>query len=218
MKCVLLLSLYATLASCSTQKIATFDGANGTTFPWKFLGDPVMGGASTGSFKVDSSSKIGVLNGTVALIPFLKAPGVIQGHSSGHVADISEYLNGSLQMRARSTIPYKNFKIGFSAPGIPHKRSYQRGSFKADVKIEGSGWQTVSVPFSSFSWDWSTYTGECDTVDPDGTTHQCCDTDHPDVCPNAKFLSSIDGLQVWAEGAVGDIHLEIESISVTMGH
>lgn len=175
-----------------------------------------MGGASTGSFTIDHTSKTGVLNGTVAIIPFLNAPGVVQGHSVGQIPDISQYLNGSLQMRVRSSIPYNKWKIGFSAPGIPRTKIYAKGVFKADVTIEGPEWQTVSVPFSSFSRDTSTYTGECDTVDPDGTKHTCCDKDHPDVCPNPKFLSSINELQVWAEGAIGNIHLEIESFSVTM--
>jgi len=175
-----------------------------------------MGGASSGTFTIDSSSKVGVLNGTVAIIPFLKAPGKIQGYTVGQIADISEFLDGWLQMRVKSTIPYTNFKVGFSAPGVPHKRVYAKGGFKADLTIQGSGWQIVSVPFSSFSWDWSTYTGECTTTDPDGQTHQCCDKDHPEACPTAKFLSTIDGLQIWAEGKVGDIHLEIEWFGVTM--
>merc|ERR1711966_162070 len=218
MKRVVLLCLCATLAACSVKKLATFDDAAGTTLSWRYQGDPVMGGASTGTFAIDSSSKVGVSNGTVAIIPFLKAPGVIAALSTGQVADVSEFINGSLQMRVKSDIPYNNWKMSFGAPNVPHKRLYQTGAFKADVKIEGSQWQTVSVPFSSFSWDWSTYTGECSTTDPDGVTHQCCDKDHPEACPTTKFLSSINSLQVWAEGAVGNIHLEIESFSVNTEH
>lgn len=196
-------------ASCSTttRKLVTFDGAKGTTFPLRFQGDPVMGGASTGTFTLDTKSKVAILNGTVAIIPYLKAPGTIQGYTQGQIADVSEF--NALQMRVKSTVPYANFKMAFSAPGVPHKRAYGTGSFKSDVTIQGSEWQTVSVPFSSFSWDWSTYTGECNTTDPDGMVHQCCDKDHPEVCPTAKFLSTIDGLHIWAEGAVGNVHLEI---------
>jgi len=121
-------------------------------------------------------------------------------------------------MRVKSKYPYENWKIAFAAPGIPKPATapYGIGNFKADVKIEGTEWQTVSVPFSSFSWDTSRYTGECSTTDADGTKHRCCGTDHPEVCPTARYLRSINQLMIWAEGAVGDIYLEIESFSVSM--
>jgi hypothetical protein len=54
-------------------KIASFDGATGTTFQWRDLNDPVMGGRSTSTFHVDQS--VGIFNGTCAIVPSLKAPG-----------------------------------------------------------------------------------------------------------------------------------------------
>ena len=46
-------------------------------------------------------------------------------------------------------------------------------SFKSDFKFGGAdgSLQTVRVPFSSFSVDWSDFTGECGGKDPDGTQH-----------------------------------------------
>ena len=55
--------------------IATFDGATGTTLAWAPANDPVMGGRSTSTFKVDADRKLGVWDGSVAIVPFLKAPG-----------------------------------------------------------------------------------------------------------------------------------------------
>ena len=205
--------LFVSLASGSDHKIATFDGANGTTFPWKFEGDNVMGGASIGTFKVEYN--VGVLNGTVNNVPFLKAPGKIFAYSVGELGDLSAYLNGTLQMRVKSATPYTGWKMGFAASDVPNPAPYGTGSFKANVESLGSEWQVVGVPFTSFSWDWSRYTGECTTTDPDGTVHHCCNKNHTEVCPTAKFLSTINSVQIWAEAALGDVHLEIDWVGVT---
>ena len=76
--------------------------------------------------------------------------------------------------------------------------------------------RTVFVPFNQFSWDWSPYTGECDTKDPTGTQHHCCGGgETQQFCPTAKYLSEITGLEIWAEGAEGDFHLEVKSLAAT---
>lgn len=79
-------------------------------------------------------------------------------------------------------------------------------------------WQTVTIPFSEFSYDTSDYTGDCFTKDPTGTQHYCCGTggeeelEKTEVCPTSEYLSKITGVQVWGEGAEGDFHLEIDYI------
>ena len=75
--------------------------------------------------------------------------------------------------------------------------------------------QVVSVPFNHFSSDWSDYTGACDTKDPDGTQHYCCNQ-KADVCPQPTNLAEITNLAIWGEGAEGDVHLEIEWIAAAM--
>ena len=80
-----------------------------------------------------------------------------------------------------------------------------------------SEYVTVRVPFSTFSVDTSEYTGRCDTTDPGyygrpGLHHHCCSAAHPEVCPAAAHLSSLTGVQVWAEGVEGDFELEIATI------
>ena len=80
----------------------------------------------------------------------------------------------------------------------------------------GSDFATVKVPFPSFSCDWSSYTGDCATKDPGmfGRQHYCCSDKHPEKCPSKDALSGITGVEVWAEGAEGAFHLELESVSV----
>ena len=89
---------------------------------------------------------------------------------------------------------------------------YGSGTFKAPFSLNSTETQTVVVPFSQFSWDWSPYTGACDTKDPTGQQHHCC-SDGDEYCPTAKFLSELTGLELWAEGAEGDFHLEVTEIA-----
>eukprot|EP00928_Gymnodinium_smaydae_P091603 TRINITY_DN7532_c0_g2_i4.p1 TRINITY_DN7532_c0_g2~~TRINITY_DN7532_c0_g2_i4.p1 ORF type:complete len:459 (+),score=96.92 TRINITY_DN7532_c0_g2_i4:184-1377(+) len=182
-----------------------------------------MGGGSTSTFRV-TADKTGLFNGTCAIVGFLKAPGFAKIVGSKKFADITGYDNIALKVRS-STPDYKGFKVAFAAPGIPKTSVFGGASYKADFQLNGGDWQVVEVPLTQFSYDWSSYTGRCDTKDPDsmfgkGQQHYCCDKSglkpsKPDVCVQDKFLKSIDGLEVWAEGVQGDFNLEIEWIGAT---
>jgi len=50
---------------------------------------------------------------------------------------------------------------------------------------------------------WSSATGE--------HTKECADD--KSVCPKAKTLKSIKRMEIWAEGVLGKVHLEIHSIT-----
>merc|ERR1712093_896029 len=177
----------ATASDTPDVVLATFDGSKGTTFKWKDLNDPVMGGASTSTFHVDN--KVGVFNGT-----------------------------SDLKVRS-STSSYKGFKAGFGAKNVPKSSTYGGASFKAGFQLKASSdWQVVKVPITDFSWDWSAYTGRCDTKDPGqgGKQHHCCGTgDAAQYCPKESHLSTINGLEVWAEGVAGDFHIEIQWIGAS---
>ena len=89
-------------------------------------------------------------------------------------------------------------------------------SFKANFTVPkeaASQFVTVRVPFSTFSVDWSDYTGSCDSKDPGGYQHVCCSTAHPEVCPTAHHLSSITMLGLWAEGVEGSFELDVKQIA-----
>jgi hypothetical protein len=216
--------LFLVMSACGDKlKLATFDGAKETTADWKDLNDPVMGGASTSTFKV-STDKTGVFNGTCAIVGFLKAPGFAKIVGSAKFADITGYDNIALMVRS-STPDYKGFKVAFAAPGIPKTSLYGGSSYKAGFNLTGGDWQLVEVPLTDFSYDWSGYTGRCDTKDPAsafsaGKQHYCCDKSglqpsKPDVCVDKKFLSKIDSVEVWAEGIHGDFNIEISWIGAT---
>jgi len=201
--------------------LAAFDGAKDTTFKWQALNDPVMGGASTSTFSESGSE--GVFNGTVRIVQFLKAPGFAKvttdsGLLHEHIfRDAGAFINGSLVLDVRSSTPgYQGFKAEFGAKNIPSS-GFRSGSFKAGFTVSGTEWQTVKIPFSAFSYDWSDYTGRCDTKDPrNGTQHVCCSAEHPEVCPTSDSLSAITSVAVWAEGVAGDFHIEIKSIGAAL--
>jgi len=212
-----------TRGSADGFTLVTFDGAKGTTFTFHELNDPVMGGMSVGTFHVNSAGHYGVFNGTCAIVPKLKAPGFIKASTGGWLdakhqfPDVSQMLNGSIKLTVRSSNPsYEGFKFEFEAPGAPAGR-FSAGSFKAGFKLDPEvsleDWQEVSVPFNKFSSDWSDFTGRCDSKDPDGTQHYCCDQ-KSSVCPTSKSLAGIKNVAVWAEGVAGAVNLEILKISV----
>jgi hypothetical protein len=102
-----------------------------------------------------------------------------------------------------------------------------QGSFKSGFNMTGTDWQLVKVPFQSFSYDWSGFTGRCDTLDPasfghkHGQQHFCCANDpghptptKPEVCPQTKYLTKVSDVELWAEGVVGKFHLEVKYIAV----
>jgi len=206
-------------AFAADLKIATFDGTAATTATWNVGNDPVMGGASTSTFKV-GADKTGLFNGTCAIVGYLRAPGFAKLTGSSKFADVTGYDNIALRVRS-STPAYQGFKLGFSAPGIPKSSMFGFASYKAGFNLSGSDWQIVEVPLTQFSRDWSSFTGRCDTKDPFfGPQHYCCSKSgaqpsKPDVCVEDKFLSAINTLEVWAEGVKGDFNIEIDWIGAS---
>merc|ERR1712232_884940 len=162
--------------------------------------------------------------GTCAIVGFLKAPGFAKIVGSAKFHDITGYDNIALRVKS-STPDYQGFKVAFAAPGIPKTSIYGGSSYKAGFTLSGSDWQVVEVPFTQFSYDWSGYTGRCDTKDPagfasKGVQHYCCDKSglepsKPEVCVDSKYLSTIDSVEVWAEGVKGDFSIEIDWIGAT---
>ena len=192
--------------------LATFDGKPGTTFDFKELNDPVMGGQSTGSWHVEAAG-LGVFDGQVVDVPSLKAPGFIKAAADGSFPDVSSTATGELVLEVRSSTPeYQGFRVSFASGTLSPSYAcagggslpMSRGCYKAKFQVpSGSNFSEVRVPFREFSDKWSPATGEQTTT---------CAQD-ASVCPTAQRLAAIKRLEVWAEGALGKIHLEIKSIS-----
>merc|ERR1712166_47767 len=200
--------------------IATFDGSS--TRQWQDTNDPVMGGQSTSTFKV--SNNTGVFDGHARIVPSLKAPGFCKVTGVDVSVDISAYVGGSITIMARSTTPeYMGYRLGFAGHNIPKTSIFGGGSYKAGFNVTSMEMQNITIPMHRFSYDWSGFTGRCDTKDPSkgilpGQQHYCCDSEpqKDKVCPQPKYLNDITGLELWAEGVAGVFHLEVASISVNM--
>jgi len=206
--------------------IATFTNDTKTTYKWFEQNDPVMGGKSHGNFSLTECScgeTYGVFQGAVELIPKLKAPGFCRALTVPFFENVGDYLDGGLVLTVRSpstfnSTSFKGFKIAVSAVGVPvhHGGHEAAGSFKAPLILGTTAfpeaWQFITIPWTDFSWDWSDFTGECTTKDPDGYQHKCC-KDDSNVCPTKPQLSKVDGLSLWAEGVQGEFHLEIRDIA-----
>merc|ERR1719201_2602987 len=80
--------------------LASFGADDSTSRTWKEQNDPVMGGKSSGTFTV--SGDVGTMEGTVADVPSLKAPGFIKATTSGTFADVSSCTGISLEVQSTS--------------------------------------------------------------------------------------------------------------------
>merc|ERR1711988_1423119 len=195
--------------------LASFGGQSGATHSFVELNDPVMGGRSTGTWKVSGST--GIFDGQVVDVPSLKAPGFIKASARDRpFADASSAISGDLVLEVKTTTPeYKGFRVSFASGSLSPSYSCagggglpgSRGCFKAKFSVPaGADFTEVRIPFNQFSDKWSSATGE--------QTKTCAEDS--DVCPTAENLARIQSLEVWAEGALGKVHLEIKSISASV--
>merc|ERR1719460_1976335 len=157
-----------------------------------------MGGQSTSTLSFDKTANVAVFSGETKIVPKLKAPGFCNMQGSGSFADASSA--NALQLVVRSTVAYSGFKAAFG----PAPRSGFFAEYKADFPAmkTSQDWQTVHIPFDSFSSKWSSYTGE--------PTTKC--SEDKSVCPDKEHLRHLDSFEIAAEGVAGKFHLEVKSI------
>merc|ERR1712113_1188940 len=206
----------ASLADNVGVTLATFDGAAGTSFKFTELNDPVMGGKSTGTWKVDVAERVGVFDGEVVNVPSLKAPGFIKAAADAkYFPDASSVAGGDIVLSVRSSTPeYKGFRItvvsgahsaSFACAGgggLPFSRGCYKAKFSVPKSYHGE-FQAVRINMRLFSDLWSSATGE--------HTKECADD--TSACLTAEKLAKIQRMEVWAEGVSGKVHLEVQKIS-----
>jgi Complex I intermediate-associated protein 30 (CIA30) len=173
---------------------------------WFQMNDPVMGGKSTGTFKIQDG--VGIFDGEVVNVPFLHAPGFIKVDSRGMIpyADVSACK--ALKFVLKSTIDYTGYRVSFGKAHPPDGKFFAFG-YKANVKVskrdDGDPFEEVEIPFNDFSDLWDDATGD--------QIKSC--KEYPQYCPTVKTLRNMKTIAIWAEGVVGKVHLEIKSISAT---
>merc|ERR1711988_1670565 len=190
--------------------LVTFDGSSGTTFKFVELNDPVMGGRSTGTWSLGNG--FGILDGEVVDVPSLKAPDFIKAAADGSFPDISAFIDGSLVLSVRTSTPdFAGYRVTFVSGALSPNFAcagggslpLSRGCYKNKFTVpSGDDFTEVKIPFNTFSDKWSSATGEQTTT---------CAED-ADVCPTAAKLKKIQRVEFWGEGALGKLHLEVQSV------
>ena len=171
---------------------------------WVQMNDPVMGGKSTGSFNLDNDT--GVMNGNVAIVPFLQGPGFIKAETStrGETTpwpDVSTCTGIGLTVRSQTE--YDGYRISFGKNKPPGGFRYIYG-YKADFfpPVSSTTFGDVEIPFTDFSYDWDPATGDQITTCSENSSN----------CPDVGTLKDLVSIGVWGEGVVGDVVLEIQNI------
>lgn len=171
---------------------------------WFQMNDPVMGGKSTGTFSIEDG--LGVFDGEVVDVPFLKAPGFIKVQSRDlfhGYPDVSSCQG--IKLSVKSSVSYEGYRVGFGNAHPPDAHTFAYG-YKSNMKVpKGDHFVDVEIPFHAFSDLWDDATG-----DQIKTCHDC-----PEYCPDQRTLQNMKTISVWAEGVAGKVHLEIKTISAT---
>jgi len=186
--------------AAKTVLVVTFDGKPGTTWQWKTMDDPVMGGVSKSAFYADSERAVGVWDGEVRTVPFLKQPGFcnLQAPPMFDTADFPD-LSGTdgLIVRARQTNSsgLTNFSVMLMTKGAAHLE--KQGVYTATFVLTDT-LQEHYLPFTAFTCAWQ------------GHNVSWC----PDVKTQLAQITNV-GLGTAIPGPTGKFHLEISSVSAT---
>merc|ERR1712062_196911 len=92
---------------------------------------------------------------------------------------------------------------GFGNKGSSCGKFFARG-YKADFSApSGSDFGVVQFPFGKFTDCWDDSTGNAITT---------CEADSS-KCPTAGSKASLQSVAVWAEGVLGDVKIDVKSVS-----
>eukprot|EP00038_Savillea_parva_P005586 m.159201 g.159201 ORF g.159201 m.159201 type:complete len:408 (+) comp11751_c0_seq1:56-1279(+) len=141
-------------SSGDTLPIATFDGSTSSKLTWMTENDPVMGGQSVSTFKVDQAAKVGVWAGQVKVVPFLHAAGFCTLRGTGDIPSLSDYSAVQVTLERGAATNLTNFQVQFTSTITgPNPRG---GEFIANFNLTSSSSerQTVTIPFAQFVESW----------------------------------------------------------------
>lgn len=197
------LFLFGILTTAVTSKvvpIATFDGNSKTTWPWQTVNDPVMGGQSNSTFHVDSTRALGVWEGEVRIVPFLKAPGFCNLQAPGlfkaaTFPDLSGTQGVVVQAREKNASGITRFNVMLMTSGAKH--FLKQGVYAADFVLNGA-MEDHFLPFSSFTCTWR------------GQNVTWC----PDLSTQLGKVTNI-GIGTAFPGPAAKFHVEISSLSAS---
>ena len=165
---------------------------------WSFTADPVMGGRSDGSYRVDATGL--TMEGTVRTVPSLNGPGFIKVQTKGwrEFPDASACTHVGIVAKSLGR-GYSGWRFGFGDSKAPGSSRHARGH-KTTFADPGADFTNVSMPFTSFSNYWNAATGD--------NIVECADD--AQYCPKEEHLKNLGTISVWAEGVNGEVSLTIK--------
>lgn len=184
------------LQGCTASDI-TIESFSNPSLTWKQQNDPVMGGRSTGTFRVQDG--VGVFDGQVVNVPRLKAPGFIQVIGDGSFPDISSC--SSLVLTVQAAQAYAGYRVSFGKTHAPGGKFFANG-YKSHFDAPVGKFADVTILLKNFSDYWDDATGDIIRTCQDNEIY----------CPDTKTLKDMQTLKIWAEGKAGDVHLQISQI------
>mmetsp|Transcript_36619 Transcript_36619/g.105520 ORF Transcript_36619/g.105520 Transcript_36619/m.105520 type:complete len:226 (-) Transcript_36619:150-827(-) len=183
--------------------LADFASGGATEHTWQQMNDPVMGGRSTGTFHVEGN--VGVFDGEVVDVPFLKAPGFIKASTNDAAPfrrafpDISHCK--AIAVEAKSANHYSGFFFSFGRAHPTEGKTFAFGYKAAFSPAVGEFGEAV-IPLNSFTDYWDDATGQ--------PIRRCADD--AKYCPTGNALKDVRTISVWAEGTAGRVHLELKTV------
>jgi len=194
-KAIVLASTISTAVADIT--LASFGPSDATYSTWKQQNDPVMGGASSGTWS--QSADYGTMEGTCAIIPRLKVPGFIKATTSGTYADVSSCTG--IELEVRSDVEYAGYRFNFGSDKSSCGKFFARG-YKADFTAPVGSFGKVQIPFNTFTNCWDDGSGDAIVTCADDSSK----------CPTESRLQNLQTLSVWAEGFEGTVKLDLKSV------
>lgn len=203
---LLLLAVAGTSTRARDIVLVTFDGAVATTHTWRQMNDPVMGGRSSGTFSVQGG--LGILDGEVVNVPFLKAPGFIKAQTSEGAPWSKEFDDISsckaIAITCKASSRYSGYRFTMGKTHAPEGKFFAYG-YKSHFTPPVGHFDTVTIMLDDFTDYWDDATGE---------PIKTCKEDKI-YCPDTKTLKDMRTMSLWAEGVAGKVHLEVQQISAT---
>lgn len=111
--------------------LATFDGEKASSRKFETVNDPVMGGASTSTFKVHAAEKVGVWAGEVRVVKSLGAPGFCTMRTAGEkkFPDCSRTKSIGLKTTGGTGLPYTDFTLQIGVSGVTTPQTMYTAQF-----------------------------------------------------------------------------------------
>ncbi|KAG8457593.1 hypothetical protein KFE25_003747 [Diacronema lutheri] len=146
--CVFLALSVVRATAVTDVPLLTWDGADATAHAVRTVDDPVMGGGSVSAFRVDAARALGLWEGEVKVVSFLRSPGFCTMRTMGTGTFPDASGTSALELRLRASSGLRNFTMQVGVAGVTTDQTV----FSAHFQLEpGAGRErSVRVPWSAF--------------------------------------------------------------------